>query len=126
MPAYDPQRDRGRPEAAPASPVDALLDGLAGDAPPSPAAPDAPSEPATVTPLTLVPGTGPVDEEPLPAAPTATLDPDGESSAWSPTVTPSPVDPDNDRALVRLGVIGAAVGAVALVTVLRQLRRHRR
>lgn len=137
MPAYDPQRDRGRPEAAPASPVDALLDGLGADAPSSPSVPDAPTEPITVTPLTLVPGTGPgpaaAAAEPAPAAapsatrdPGATVDPDAESSAWSPTVTPTPVDPDNDRALMRLGVLGAAVGTVALVTVIRQLRRHRR
>lgn len=129
MPAYDPQRDRGRPEAAPASPVDALLDGLGAEESAPPAA-DGPTEPATVTPLTLVPGTGSdvaaVDPEPTPAPPRVAVDPDAESSAWSPTVTPLPVDPENDRALMRLGVLGAAIGAVALVTVLRQLRRHRR
>lgn len=128
MPAYDPQRDRGRPEATPASPVDALLDGLATDGPSAEGAGGS-AEPATVTPLTL----GPEATEaavpapaPPPAAEATPLDQDAESSAWSPAVTPSPVDPENDRALVRLGVIGAAVGAVALVTVLRQLRRHRR
>jgi hypothetical protein len=134
MPAYDPQRDRGRPEAAPASPVDALLDGLAADgatsaAPPSPTG-DGADGPATVTPLTLVPDaapvdTGSVDTAPVESLPRAAVDPDAESSAWSPTVTPSPVDPGNDRALMRLGVLGAAIGAVALVTVIRQLRRHR-
>jgi hypothetical protein len=99
-------------------------------APTSSSAPDAPTEPVTVTPLSLVPGTGPDPAapvaEPAPVASSAAVDPDAESSAWSPTVTPPPVDPENDRALMRLGVLGAAVGAVALVTVLRQLRRHRR
>lgn len=129
MAEYDPQRDRVRPEPPDLSPVDALLDGIdaaSAEGPvggPSVAAPAPTGEGPN--------GEVPSGEAPVAAAPIAdrpaSLDPEAETSDWSPTVTPSPVDPAEDRALARLGVVGAAIATMALVALIRRrLLRSRR
>jgi len=106
MPAYDPQRDRGRPAPSSANPVDALLDGVTA------AGADTPDPGAAAESVAV-------------AAAPAVAEPEGDRPDSAPTVTPQPVDPSEDRALARIGVIGGAVAAAALITLVRQLRRRR-
>ncbi len=123
---YDPQRNRRRPssdDAVPA-PVEAILAERpvvaerAVDAEPEPVAPSTTS-PSTTSPASVAPSTTP----PGSVEPSVAED---DRSFGAPRPLPTAPLGEESLPLARLGVVGAAVAGVMVVTAWRQWRRRRR